>query len=362
MGMGMKLLSKDEVHAKMVAVLRLDPSSLDLTCVEAMANALRRAASFRCPCPPRTLVEAVVGPVSHLVKDVDKTQEEVQGVLDALIAHGDLIELRTVTQAGARQRATLVYGAPPSFVRRGSGLMLLLGVVPDIILPLSEKLESRVEYFNHIRRLKGETDEDIRTILIQLGFTELSIEAWQNMPRSETPALHLARINSVLDKAGPSGEVTGLKLLDSSRPVRFYKGRWVDPKGQTGRFVGRREQAYGAPLWCFVELREGEALRLLDFPSPGSTLRGCDEAFRLQAGIDLTAGHPQQFRVTAGQMETAEMHFFAPVPMWAERRWNAIGARVSPKGSLFGFGFPTKEAAEEKRFALESLWLQEVAN
>jgi hypothetical protein len=46
--------------------LALDPSALDLTSIEAIAGALRRAASFLCPCGAATLVRTVVRPLQGL--------------------------------------------------------------------------------------------------------------------------------------------------------------------------------------------------------------------------------------------------------------------------------------------------------
>ena len=62
----MKQLGPAEVHAQKVAELGLDPGSLDLASVEAIAGALRRAAGFLCPCTAPTLVRSVVHPLRGL--------------------------------------------------------------------------------------------------------------------------------------------------------------------------------------------------------------------------------------------------------------------------------------------------------
>ena len=73
--------------------------------------------------------------------------------------------------------------------------------------------------------------------------------------------------------------------------------RWREVRADSGRFVARRDQAYGSNLWCYVELSNGEPQRLLDFPLAGSRWRGCDEAWRLQMAIDAQRGAPQRFRL-----------------------------------------------------------------
>src|SRR5688572_30794433 len=92
----MKLLSISDVHERKVAELGLDSTALDLNSAEAIAGALRRAASFLCPCASSTLVRAVVRPLDGLVRDLAALQETVEGTLEALIAHGDLLEQRDI--------------------------------------------------------------------------------------------------------------------------------------------------------------------------------------------------------------------------------------------------------------------------
>src|SRR5437764_983213 len=78
---------------------------------------------------------------------------------------------------------------------------------------------------------------------------------WLKGPPDMTPQRHVANANDVLSMAQPfHSEVPGLSILDPDQPVRYYRGRWTEPKNQSGRYVGRRKQAYGADLWCYVEM------------------------------------------------------------------------------------------------------------
>ena len=77
----MRRLSASEVHASKVAELGLDQIALDLTSIEAIAAALRRAANFLCPCAATTLVRAVAEPMRGLIQDMEETREIVRETL-----------------------------------------------------------------------------------------------------------------------------------------------------------------------------------------------------------------------------------------------------------------------------------------
>ena len=152
----------------------------------------------------------------------------------------------------------------------------------------------------------------------------------------------------------------GCRCWIPRRSVRYYRGRWAEPRAQSGRFVARRSQAYGADLWCYLEMRSGNPERLIDLPAGGSRWRGCDEAWYLQMAIDAQRGEPQRFRIRAGPEDALVLEFFSPVPMWARRRWDAVGEPVSASGCLFAYRLAEAELAEEMRFVREALWLDEM--
>jgi hypothetical protein len=294
------------------------------------------------------------------VENVEDVKGVVEGTLEAMIAHGDILEQRDVEEDSAHGVAMLLYTAPASFVARESGAVILLGVTSDQLSALPDEIEARIEYVGHLRRLSPLPGDDLRAELGQLGLMEISNDRWLKAPKSETPAQHLSRIDRLLDAAQPSRDVPGLLLLDPERPIRYYRGRWVEARSQSGRFVTRRSQAYGAQLWSYTQLRDGNPERLIDFPVGGSRWRGCDEAWRLQMAIDAQRGEPQRFRVRPGLGDARVIEFFSPVPMWAQRRWDAVGEPVPSSGCLFAYRLAQAELAEEVRFAREELWLEEL--
>lgn len=355
----MRRLTAAQVHAQKIRELGLDPDALDLTTPEGLAGALRRAASYLCPCSAATLVRAVVRPLRGLVPDLDKAKELVEDTLDAMVAHGDVLEQPDV-QDGTPSTRVLLYAAPASFVVRPSGLVILLGVAADQLSPLPSELEQRIQYLGHVRRLSPSPgDEDLRSELRQLGLLELSSDAWLKGPKAGTASQAVAASDRALDGVPPSRDIPGLLLLDPTKPVRYYPGRWTEPRSQTGRFVARRPQAYGADLWCYVQLNNGQPERMIDLPQRGSRWRGCDEAWHLQMAIDAQRGSPQRFRVTPSG-DAVVLELFSPAPAWARRRWDAIGEPVPSAGSLFAYRIPKTEIDEERRFAREALWLEEM--
>ncbi len=355
----MKRLTAGEVNSLHVAELGLDPAAVDLESIEAIAGALRRAAGFHCPCARRTLVRSVVQPLKGLVSDLAATKTTVEQTLEAIVALGDIHEHPEVDSDGEVRGPILLYPAPPSFVARESGTVVLLGVGSDQVAPLPEDLVARVEHASHVRRIIPDQGEDLSTELSESGWIELSARNWLEGPERESPSQRLARINGYLDNSGPSGDVPGLSLIDPERSVRFYPGRWVDAASQSGRFVARRSQAYGADLWCYIELRDGNPERLVDLPIESTRWRGCDEAWRLQMAIDAHRGNPQHFRVVPGPTGSCVVQFFSPVPKWAQRRWDAVAEPVPSSGCLFAYRMRESEIAEELRFAREELWLEQ---
>ncbi|MCC7134185.1 MAG: hypothetical protein IT352_16120 [Gemmatimonadales bacterium] len=355
----MRLMSAEQVHSQKVAELGLDAEAVDLTATESLAAALRRAAAFLCPCSRASLVRAVVQPLEDLVADLNVTKEAAETALEAIVGYGDLLE-HDAAQLGGQGKGVLLYPAPPSFVLRQSGGVLLIGIASDDVSGLPPELESRIEYVNHVRRLAARDGEDLGGVLAQLGLVELPSGRWLKAPPLTSAAQCVERYGALLDGAPPSGSVPGLTVLDPERPVRYYRGRWAEPGNRSGRFVARRPQAFGADLWCYAQLRDGLPEKFIDLPAIDRRRVGYDEAWWLQMAIDAVHGKPQRFRVKAGPAGNQVLEFYSPVPTWARRRWDSIGEPVMSAGSLFAYRFDKAEMGEELEFARQALWLTEL--
>lgn len=356
----MRRLDASEVHALQMAHLGLDPGKLEFTSVEVIAALLRRAAGLLCPCPPSTLVRGVVDPLRGLVEDLASVQIMAQDTLETMIGHGDLLENCDIEEDSDFGTATLLFSAPLSFVSRDGGSTILLGIPSSQSSGIPPELAGRIEHNGHVRRLYSVQGEDLATELRQMGYIEIPSNQWLQVPPRHAPEQHIDRMDRLLNSSGPSGDVPGLTLLDWASPVRYYRGRWTSPSSQNGRFVARRSQLFGADLWCYIEMRDGRPQRVVDLPIGGSRWRGCDEAWHLQMAIDAQREEAQQFRVVPGPEGNGTMQFFSPVPMWAQRRLDAIGEKVSVPGCLFAYRLGKVDMPEEMRFVRNYLWLEEL--
>lgn len=349
----MRRLEPRHVANHCVQTLGLDPQKHLITSAEAISAMLRRAAAFHCPCAASTLVRNVVDPMRGVVEDATAAKTIVEATLEQLIALGDLLEYHDFTNT----ECVVLYAAPHSFIARSNGAMYLLGISADQMLTLPPELESRIEAVGCTRVLRPLPGERLKDDLLHFGLIEMPYERWTKMPQSLTAAQLIAKCDNLLIAKPSVGEISGLLVLEPRSSVRFYRGRWTDPKGLTGRYVARRNQAYGSPLWCYVELQNGQAKALLDLPAVNSRWRGCDEAWHLQMAIDACQGRPQQFKVRQLAEQRYELLVYSPIPMWAERRWEMVGKRVNATESLMAFWFHDSEIEEECRFAQSTMWL-----
>ena len=336
------------------------PDDQDATLDDIMLAALgRRSAGIHCPCSRTTLRASLLECTDGLPAAYDSLPEAVDDAIEALIVGGDLLELNDVVIDDSDVRQTWVFAAPPGFVVRRSGSVFLLGIVPDQETFLPSTLAARILHRGFARVLEPQPNEDMPGQLLELGLQHLSDHTWLRSPRPEDPADVLARHQRYLAGQSPVSGIRDLKILDSARPVNYYRGRWVDPTDQDGTFVARRPQEFGAPIWCFVELRNGEPVRLLDLPLARTRWRGCDTAWHLQTAIDHCRGTPQRYRRRMDG-DGIRFDFFSPLPQWSQRRLMILGRPVPHDRCLFSYVVPANEADAEEEFLQRNLWMSHV--
>ena len=164
---------------------------------EVLAASIRRAASFLCPCPPRTLREEVEGVLAGLVDD--DAAEKVKDMIQQLILVGDLLDL-PVEENGRSHR--MLHATPPSFVVREDDQHVLIGIPSDGQSILSESYRDRMEQHGAIRFFHGDP-EDVRQILVSQGLTEITTEEWLRPPKYEpSPSDYITGFDEELDQAG----------------------------------------------------------------------------------------------------------------------------------------------------------------
>jgi hypothetical protein len=324
-----------------------------------LAALLRHTAGICCPCSAATLRSVALDSLQYLSQD-DELVSKIDDAIEGLVVGGDLLELSQVTTDDPSVKGTWLFAAPPSFIKRPSGSIFLAGIVADRDTYLPSALMSRIRYDGYTRAIMPEPDEGLTEELTGLGLQELTEDNWRKIPKFQRAEEVRDAMVSKLRTQPRSGDIPELQIIDSSAPVTYYRGRWIRPKRHSGMFVGRRPQEYGAPIWCFVELENGQPIRLLDYPIPKSRWRGCDEAWRLQMAIDHANGTPQVYRLRKDD-EYAYVDFYSPLPLWAERHLMLAGRHEKPDRCLLSYRLRLNELATEEEFLRKQLWLAPAA-
>jgi len=280
---------------------------------ELIAALLRRCAGFLCPCSRTALRAALLESLQFLGDDEETLSERIDAMVDGLIIGGDLLELSDVATDDPAAKGTWLFAAPPSFIVRPGGSVFLTGIVPDQDIFLPQSLSSRIAYQGFTRIIVAEPEEDLPGVLQEHGIQALSPNVWLKAPKTEAAHDFVRAMERTLELQPPSGSIEDLQILYLAQRVTYYRGRWLTPKGQNGTFVARRPQDYGAPIWCFVRLVDGNPDRLLDLPPRKSRWRSSDIAWRLQMAIDHCRGNPQRYRCRRNDT-SVRFDFFSPLP------------------------------------------------
>lgn len=333
------------------------PITMDNLLDEPLLAALaRRAASILCPCARTTVAAAVRESLVHLASEPDRLSEEVDTAIEGLIVFGDLLELSQVTIDDPNAKGTWIFAAPPGFVAKRSGTILVLGIARDESSPLPTDLNNRIVYNHYGRILSPLPAEELASKLVGLGLLQHSEEAWLKAPQEQTASALVEKMKNRIAAQPTSGGIPDLIILNPERDVGYYRGRWTPPKNETGMFLARRPQEYGAAIWGVAHLVNGASAKFLDLPTRAARWRGCDEAWHIQMAIDAQRGTPQRYRRRPAS-DGAYLDFFSPIPLWAERRLAVIGEPCLPAKCLFSYRIPQTDLRSEEEFLEKRLWL-----
>jgi hypothetical protein len=347
-----------EVLRRIAKSLRMADAPAGIT-AQLLAQALRRAAYIKAPCPRHELERAVRQSLKGLgLGGDDELRTCTEETLETLLVYGEILEMRTAVDDPWQASPFVLRPAPPSFVVRQDGTVVILGVAGDAITPLPGEMNERVVCRGVLRVLFPEGSEDLRSVLREMELIELSESAWLRLPKVESYADYLAKWRQNLSAGATATAIEGLRILDSTRPCSFYPDRWVGPSGaHSGMYIARRDQRYGAPLWCLVDLENGVPRRFIDLVSRGDRVRPCDIAWRIQMAIDAQTGSPQRFRVRPLGPSYA-LDFLSPLPSWTERKLAAAGERTERHKSLLSYRISNPNLEDDIGFLRARLWLE----
>ena len=137
---------------RVMEALRLPASDAggDLT-LPLIGQALRRAAHILAPCPRHELERAVRQSLMGFTADPEQLTSRIADALDALLAYGDILEMEPPADDPWTVSPLIVRPAPPAFVARKTGSMIILGVAGEEITPLSSEMNSRLTWHGVLR-------------------------------------------------------------------------------------------------------------------------------------------------------------------------------------------------------------------
>jgi len=352
----MKTVTPTELVQEARLALSLPIPMTELIDEPFLAAIARRDATALCPCSRATLVTAMREYLHQLESAPDELAERIESAVEGVIANGDLLELHQVAVEDEGVNGTWIFPAPPGFVARRDGAVLVVGMSPDDSAVLSADLSERLVFNRYGRRIGANPGEDLVAKLLALGLIQHAEDTWLRAPPEQKAADLVAAIRSRLEAAPPSGEIPDLTILKPDTNIQYYKRRWAKPKKETGMFVARRPQAHGAHLWGVADLHEGLPIHFIDFPTKAARWRGCDEAWHVQMAVDRSIGTPQRYRVRPSA-EGVTLDFYSPIPAWAERRLNVIGHPAPPQQCLLSYWIPAASKLAEEEFLQKRLWL-----
>lgn len=326
------------------------------------AALVRREAAIKCPCTTSRIVSAVCEALSFQQVQDESIQLAVEDVISKLLILGDLVELDEILADGTAFKRMTLFAGYPSFVVRPDNSVFIFGIVPDENSPI-EALAERIIYHGCRRSITQLPDEDLIEVLEDHGLFHKPVEVWLKLPKLVRAECFLKSIDKKMDAASPSAPIDGLLVFEKvDNNHRRYTDRWKSVhKELNGRYVSKRPTNLGL-TWCYTEFMNGVFRRSIDLPAyaNGCLQRPCDVAWLLNLAIDTCDGKPQGFNITKLNDQDYTLEFYAPIPLWAERRLIAVGEKTWTKSSLFAYNIPEHELRAQERFLQEYLWISKL--
>jgi hypothetical protein len=335
--------------------LRIDPTK-GLS-VELVAAVMRRLASSICPCSSSSLIATTTRSLCFFTNDEAALKALAAEVVEDLVTSGDLVELAHVTLAGAEDKPTWLYHAPPSFVPRGKRVYLF-GIAPDDAPFLPQALGTNILREGAARYIENESG-DVVAALEALGVRKVPADRWLNDGKGQPATHHIEWLRKRLQDDGVAGPLPDMVILQRrSARQASYSGRWTRECDASGLHIARVERPHGAPLWYLTDLVDGRCTRSLLLPVRETAARACDQAWRAQLAIDATEGHPASYWTAPNEGGHLLILDF-PLPLTARRRLSYLGGSSKrADNNPYVFWIPDSELANETTYLEQHLWMR----
>lgn len=338
----------------LAADLRVDPAN-GLS-AELVAAVMRRLASSMCPCSSQALVATTTRSLSYFTDDEEALSNLSGDIVEDLVTSGDLVELAHVTLAGAEDKPTWLFHAPPSFVSRGKRIYLF-GIAPDDAPILPQALGANIRREGAARYIDNEAG-DVTAALEALGVRKVSADRWLNDGKAQSAKDHIGWLRKRLQDDGVAGPLHAMVVLrHRSASPGSYAGRWTKECDASGLHIARVERPHGSPLWYLADLASGRCTRCLLLPVRQTTARACDQAWQAQLAIDAEEGYPSTYRTVASQNGHL-LNFDFPLPLTARRRLWYLGGIGKRGDNPYTFWIPDAELATESAYLEQHLWMR----
>ncbi|MEQ1761025.1 MAG: hypothetical protein ABL986_22185 [Vicinamibacterales bacterium] len=298
----------------------------------------------------------VAEPLRSLVEVDAAFDELVSETVEQLVAIGDLVERRVVSDA-----AQLVFLGMPRFVKLSEHSALLLGARPDGTPILDEELMPFVELESGARflRLPDDALETVESALSGQGLAQLSREQWSHPPRVEDVEQYLQDLARRAKAGVRAGIIDEAQVFDPSTRPSYYRGRWTTFQGvDDGIVLLRRPQAYGADRWSVGWAANAIIETLVDLPIDAKS-RACDEAWRIMAALDRTRNQPLPARALPAARGRVTIDLFSPPPAWLHRQLVTLGYPVvRGRGALVSYSIREETQEHLRGLLTDIMWVK----
>ena len=214
------ITSKDAIHRVARSLGFRGPAPVKDLKPEVIAQALRRAAHILAPCGKHELENAMLESFAGLGHAREELAPVVEHTLEELIVYGDILEMHDADDDHWSRSALVLRPAPPSFIERKNGSIVVVGVAGDEITPFTPELASRIRHNSGLRTIYPDDGEDLKSLLHEIGLLELPERRVAKDPQAGKCSKLPRRSASAAGEGAAVGRHRGDK---NSRPLSFTR-------------------------------------------------------------------------------------------------------------------------------------------